>query len=71
MIAKETESMTAIKSLKKVAYAQGLIDESINRENHEMFPEIHGHLEETLMKHYQKGREDYRAMQNGDTEWQF
>ena len=63
MTGRETES--CMNTLKKVAYAQGLIDES-DRKNCEMLLEFHGHLGELLMEHYRRGREDYIAMQNGE-----
>lgn len=63
MTSKESEK--CMNSLKKVAYAQGLIDES-NKKNDEMFLGFCEHIDEMLLEHYRKGRADYKAMQNGE-----
>ena len=61
----DKETKRCMNALKKIAYAQGLIDES-DKKNCEMLVGFGEHIDEMLMKHYQKGREDYKAMQNGD-----
>ncbi len=63
MTVRETES--CMNTLKKVAYAQGLIDES-DRKNCEMLLEFHSNIDKLLLDHYRRGREDYIAMQKGE-----
>ena len=59
------ESERCMNTLKKVAYVQGIIDES-DKKNCEISLGFGEHIDEMLMEHYKKGREDYKAMQNGE-----
>lgn len=63
MTVRETER--CMNTLKKLAYAQGVLDESC-REDCKMLLEFHSNLDKMLLDHYRKGREDYIAMQNGE-----